>query len=141
MFSLYSTPLIQAGTKCVHDQNCVRVVHTIALTVHNKLCTLFLLKKIVICFDSFKFLLLTYLSQKKKKVLKLYPIHYFKPLLVSTHLNIPAVITAEMFTKGKNPVINSVVYCKTAPAANLSFLLFLVSTCLSIPRNVKRSRN
>ena len=55
-------------------------------------------------------MLLTYLSQKKKKILKLYPFHYVKLLLVSTLLNIPAVITAEMFTKGKNPVINSVVY-------------------------------
>ena len=140
MFSLYSTPLIQAGTKCVHDQNCARIVHTIALTVRNKSCTLFLLKKIVICFDSFKFLLLTYFHKKRKRF------YYFIPFTissqpVSTLLNIPAVITAEMFTKGKNPVINSVVYCKTAPAANLSFLLFLVSTCLSIPRNVKWSRN
>ena len=44
-----------------------------------------------------------------------------------------------MFTKGKNPVINSVVYCKTAPAAGPSFLLFLVSTCLKkIRRNIYR---
>ena len=72
--------------------------------------------------------------KNKKKILKLYLIHYVKPLSVSTVLNIPAVITAEMFTKGKNPVINSVVYCKTAPAADANFLLFLLSTCLSIPR-------
>ena len=39
-------------------------------------------------------------------------------------LNIPAVITAEMFTKGKNAVINSVVYYKTAAAADTNFLLF-----------------
>ena len=70
-------------------------------------------------------------------MLKLYHIHYFKLLSVSTLVNIPAVITAEMFTKGKNLVINSVVYWKTAPAADPSFLLFLVSICLSIPRNVK----
>ena len=56
---------------------------------------------------------------------------------VSMLLNIPAVITAEMFTKGKNAVINSVVYYKTAAAADTNFLLFLVFTCLSIPRNVK----
>ena len=56
--------------------------------------------------------------------------------MVSTLLNIPAVITAEMFIKGKKPS-NSVVYCKTAPAADPSFLLFLVSTCLSTPHNVK----
>ena len=55
-------------------------------------------------------MLLTYLSQKKKKILKLYPSHYVKLLLVSTLVNIPAVITAEMFTKGKNPVINTVIY-------------------------------
>ena len=53
----------------------------------------------------------TYLSQKKKKkILKLYPIHYVKPLLVFTLLNIPVVITAEMFINGENPVINSAVY-------------------------------
>ena len=99
----------------------------------------FSLKKIVICFDLCKFLLLTYLPQekKKKKILKLYPFHYAKPLSVPALENIPAVITAEMFTKGKNAVINSVVYCKTAPAADPNFLVFLVSTCLSIPRNVK----
>ena len=39
-------------------------------------------KKIVICFDSCKFLLLTYLLQKKTK--KTHPIHYFKPLSVSS---------------------------------------------------------
>ena len=78
-------------------------------------------KKIVICFDSCKFLLLTHLSQKKKKILKLYPIHYVKPLSVSTLLNVQAVIAAEIFVKGKNPVINSIVYCKTAPAADLIF--------------------
>ena len=76
-------------------------------------------------------------KKKKKKILKFYPIHYVKPLSVSTLLNISAVITAEMFTKGKNPVINFVVYCKTAPAADSNFLLFLVSTCLSIPRKIK----
>ena len=76
-------------------------------------------------------------TKKKKKILKLYPIHYVKPWSVSTLLNIPVKITAEMFTKGKNPVINSVVYCKTAPVDDPTFLLFLVSTCLSIPRNVK----
>ena len=81
----------------------------------------FSLKKIVICFDLCKFLLLTYLPQEKKKILKLYPFHYAKPLSVPALENIPAVITAEMFTKGKNPVINSVVYCKTAPAADPSF--------------------
>ena len=27
----------------------------------------------------------------------------------------------EMFTKGKNPVINAVLYCKTAPAADPIF--------------------
>ena len=59
------------------------------------------------------------------------------PLPVSTLLNISAVITAKMFTKGKSPVINSEEYCKTAPATDPNFLLFLVSTCLSIPRNVK----
>ena len=85
----------------------------------------FSLKKIVICFDSCKFLLLTYLSQKKINILK-HLIHYFQPLLYSTLLNIPAVVTAEMFTKGKNLVINSVVYCKTAPAADPNFLLFFV---------------
>ena len=95
------------------------------------------LKKNVICFDSCKFLLLTYLSQKKQKILKLYPIHYVKPLSVSTFLNIPAVITAEKFTEEKNPVINSVVYCKIAPATDPNFLLFSVSTCLSIAHNVK----
>ena len=76
-------------------------------------------------FDSCKFLLLTYLSQKKK--LKLYPIHYVKPLPVSTLLNIPAVITAEMSTNGKNLVTNFVVCCNTAPEADPKFLLFLVS--------------
>ena len=61
----------------------------------------------------------TYLSQKKKKkILKFYPIHYVKPLLVFTLLNIPVVITAEMFINGENPVINSAVYCKTATAAD-----------------------
>ena len=94
-------------------------------------------KKIVVYFDSSKFLLLTYFSQKRKKILKLYPIDYVKPLSVSTLLNIPALITAEIFTKGKNPVINSVVCCETAAAADLNFLLFLVSTCLNIPRNFK----
>ena len=129
---------LQAGTKCVYDRNRARVMCVTALTVHGKSCTLFQFKKMVICFDSCKFLLLTYLSQKKKKkkILKLYPIHYAKPLSVSTLVNIPAVITAEMFTKGKNPVINFIVYCKTAPAADPNFLLFLVSTCLSIPRSV-----
>ena len=76
-------------------------------------------------FDSCKFLLLTYLSQKKK--LKLYPIHYVKPLPVSPLLNIPAVITADMCTNGKNLVINFVVCCNTAPEADPKFLLFLVS--------------
>ena len=104
---------------------------------------LLVLKKIVICFDSCKSLLLTYLSQKQKKQkktkqnkkkLKLYPIGYVRSLSVSTLLNIPVVITAEMFTTGKNPVINSVVYCKPAPAADPKLL---VSTCLSIPCNVK----
>ena len=69
----------------------------------------FSLNKIVICFDSCKILLLTYLSQKKwkekNKILKFYPIHYFKPLSFSTLLNIPAVIiTAEMFTTGEKPI-------------------------------------
>ena len=93
---------LQAGTKCDRAW----VVHAIALTVLDKLCTLFQFrKKMVICFDSCRFLLSTYLSQKK-------------PRSASTVLNIPAAITAEMFTKGKNLVINSVVYCKTAPAAD-----------------------
>ena len=83
-----------------------------------------------------KVFVITYHSQKKKKkILKLYPIHYVKSLSVSTLLNILTVITAEMFTKGGNLVISSVVYWKTAPAADPNFLLFLVST--SIPRNVK----
>ena len=43
-------------------------------------------------------------TKKKKKILKIYPIHYVKPLLVSTLLNILVAITAEMFTKEKNPV-------------------------------------
>ena len=52
----------------MHNQNHARVVHAIALTVHDKFCMLFqFLKKIVICFDSCKFLLLSYLSQKKKE--------------------------------------------------------------------------
>ena len=90
-----------------------------------------------------KVFVITYHSQKKRKILKffkilkLYPIHYVKSWSVSTLLNIPVKITAEMFTKGKNPVINSVVYYKTAPVDDPPFLLFLVSTCLSIPRNVK----
>ena len=61
-------------------------------------------------------------TKKKKKVLKIYPIHYVKPLSVSNLLNIPAAITAEMFTKGKNLVINSVVYCQTAPEADPNVL-------------------
>ena len=128
----------QATTKRMHNQNRARVMHTIVLTVNNKLYMLFQLKKktIAICFDSCKFLLLTYFSQKKK-ILKLYPIHYVMQLPVSTLLNISAVITAKMFPKGKSPVINSAKYCKTAPATDSNFLLFLVSTCLSIPRNVK----
>ena len=65
------------------------------------------------------------------------------PLSVFTFLKIPAVITAEMFTKGQNPVINPVVFCKTAPAAESNVLLFVVSTCLSIhvTSNDYRSRN
>ena len=35
----------QAGTKCVHDQNHAWVMHAVALTVHNKSCTLFQFKK------------------------------------------------------------------------------------------------
>ena len=76
-------------------------------------------------------MLLTYILQKNKKILK-HLIHYFKPLLVSTLLNIPAVVTAEMFTKGKNLVINSVVYCKTAAAAGPNFLLFVVRVCIQM---------
>ena len=106
---------LQAGAKC----DCALVAHAIALTVLDKLRTLFQFrKKIVICFDSCKFLLSTYLSQKKKKSLKLYPIHHVKPRSASTLLNILAAIAVEMFNKGKNLVINSVVYCKTAPAAD-----------------------
>ena len=41
----------------------------------------FSLKDIVICFDSCKFLLLTYISQNLP--FKLYHIHHVKPLLVS----------------------------------------------------------
>ena len=41
----------QAGTKSGHNQNHAQFVHAIALTVHNKSCML------VVCFDSYKFLL------------------------------------------------------------------------------------
>ena len=51
-----------------------------------------------------KVFVITYHSQKKKKkILKLYPIHYVKPWSVSTLLNIPVKITAEMFTNGEKP--------------------------------------
>ena len=70
IFFLISS-IIQAGTKCIHDRNRARLVHAIALTVHDKSTRSFnLIKKIVICFDSCKFLLLTYLSQKKEKDFK-----------------------------------------------------------------------
>ena len=94
----------QAGTKCLHG-SCTQLPWQCMISRARS----FSLNKIVICFDSCKILLLTYLSQKKKwkekkKFLKFYPIHYFKPLSFSTLLNIPAVITAEMFTMGEKPI-------------------------------------
>ena len=119
-----------AGTKCMRNQNRAQVVHTTALTVHDKSCILFQFKK------NRNLFLLMYVSvnlplTKKEKDFK-HLIQYFKPLLVSTLLNIPAVVTTEMFTKGKNLVINSVVYCKTAPGAGPNFLLFFIRVCIQM---------
>ena len=44
IFFLISS-IIQAGTKCIHDRNRARLVHAIALTVHDKSYTLFQFNK------------------------------------------------------------------------------------------------
>ena len=105
----YGNTYIQAGTKCVHDRNRARVVHTITLTVHDKSRTLFQFKKNHNLIWFIKFLLLTYLSQKRKKILT-HLIHYFKPLLVSTLLNILAVVTLKCSLHF--PKIHRSILCK-----------------------------
>ena len=42
---MYVCMYVQAGTKCMRDRNRERVMHAIALTVHDQSCTLFQFKK------------------------------------------------------------------------------------------------